>query len=344
MEKRDVIDVDYEVVEDDEMEELENEQQQENDYFKKQDEKINNTKAKLQKLLEELQNEPPKGSIGKKILRYRINRLRVMLDRSMAKYDIEFEADRQENEEYDKFVEECNELRGKIDGLTDREEDLLYQIEVITRTTSYRAKNDKTVADKMNKMAPKGKQGQVKDVKVPRKDKSSELQKQLEEVQDEIAKLESELDQKIEGYKKYKSDLKRDVKDSVYEKMEELKDLEFDRKQKQKEEFAVAKPNVWAKIRGAFKTAMDKFSKWNESRKVEKAQRNQKMDDALKAEVETSLNTKTRKEQFFEEIDAREAMAAAQAQKTQAEVAQNVNDILNPEKSQQSEGREPGED
>ena len=29
---------------------------------------------------------------------------------------------------------------------------------------------------------------------------------------------------------------------------------------KQKEEFAVAKPNVWAKIRGAFKTAMDKFS------------------------------------------------------------------------------------
>lgn len=301
----DWIDVDYDVVEEPksnpEMEELESEQQEEKDYFQKQEGKINDTKAKLQKLLEKLQNEPPKGSIGKQLLRYRINRLRVMLDRSMAKYDIEFEADRGENAAYDKFIKECNALRTEIDGLRDKEEDLLYQIEVITRTTSYRAKNDKNVANKMNKMAPKGKKGQVKDVKAPKKDKSSELQEQLDQVQSRITELENELNQKIEDYKKYKSDLKRDTKDAVYEKMEELKDLEKERKAKQKEEFAVAKPNVWAKIRGTFKAAMDKFSKWNENRKLKNEEIEQRKDQKLMSEVEQSMNTKTKREQFLKE-------------------------------------------
>lgn len=288
-----------------ELDSLEKEQQDERDYFAKKEKEINKTKAKLQELLEKLQAKPPKETIAKKLLRLRINRLRTHLNRSMEKFNIEYAADLEENENYAKFEAECDEIRNRIEGLEDREDELEYQLEYYTKRENYKGKNRARIDANMQKMAPKSRKstGKAQTIKNgPRKSKTQELEDQLDEIGGQIDSLYEELAGRVADYKEYKTNLKAQVKADVNVRMQELKEEEIKRKQQQKEELAVAKPSVWATIRGAVKKAINRVSEWNENRKKEKLERNVKKDSFVKKEAEVALNTPTKRKKFTEKI------------------------------------------
>lgn len=160
------------------IEELQDEQEAERNYFEKKEEKINSTKEKLGELLEEIKEQPEKETIKKKLLRIQIKILRNWLNRQMTKFDIEFEADQLENTEYEAFQNECEAIQEKIDELRDREDELYYQLTYHTKTENFRGEKDKRVAAAVKKMAPKGQKGKTRDIKSePRKSKAVEIRK-----------------------------------------------------------------------------------------------------------------------------------------------------------------------
>ena len=298
------------------LEALEQNQQEERDYFAKKEEKINATKEKLQTLLERLQEQPEKDTISKKILRLRIDRLRSKLDRRMAKFDIEYLADLEENADYDQFRDECDVIRDRINELEDLEEKLEVRLETYTRLENYRGVNRANLDSKIQKMAPKG-QRKAQTVKnSPRKSKATQTREHLEKVRAEINDLEAELKEKIADYKNYKEYMKAQTKAEVKETMQGLKEAEAQLRQQRKEELAVTKPSLWAKIRGGIKTQIDKINAWNERRKSEKAQRAEKKDEMVSNSAADVLTQRTARQKFMEEQEA--------DPETRAKIAQTV--------------------
>lgn len=329
------------------MQDMENEQQEEKDYFERQEEKINGTKEKLQALLERMQEQPEKDTITKKILRIRIDRLRSKLNRSMAKFDIEYLADLEENADYDQFRDECDEIRDRIAELEDLEEKLELRLETYTRLENYRGATRSELDSKIQKMAPKtqrARQATKRDVKNnPRKSKSAQVKEQLESVRAEIEGLEAQLREKIVDYQDYKNDMKAQTKADVREAMETLKVAETEMKQQRKEELAVAKPSLWAKIRGGIKSQIEKISAWNERRKSEKAKRADKKDRMVTDEAKDVLSQKTARQKFLEQQEVDPETRAKVAQTVIEYQAQQTQDRTEEPKREPDQGREPEE-
>ncbi len=332
------------------MQELEEEQQEERDYFAKQEEKINGTKEKLQALLAKMQEQPEKDTIRKKLLRARIDRLRSKLNRRMTKFDIEYLADLEENADYDNFRDECDEIRDRIEALEDLEEKLEIRLETYIRIESYRSTNNSKLDSKIQKMAPKSQRtGQTAQRTVrnaARKSKAAQVREQLEDVRAEIEGLEAELKEKIVDYQEYKKDMKTQTKADVRKAMENIKATEAEMKRQRKEELAVTKPSLWAKIRGGIKSRIEKISAWNERRKSEKAQRADQKDRMVSDEANEVLSQKTARQRFLEdnEIDhvTRENIAKTviKVQEEQRKAAERqANPILQEYISRSSQGQ-----
>ena len=345
MDEQNIIDKTGEIVEEEkqksqenpELQSMKQEQAKETDYFAEQQEKIQKTKEKLKALLEKIRENPGKETIGKKLLRIRIERLRAKLNRSMEKFDIEYRVDQEENEKYEVFKTECDDIQEKIETLEDKEDELLNAIEIYMRSENYRRKIKEQAYSEIKSLAPRGqKQTDKRDVKAkPKENKSTALKKELATVRKEIEKLREELTNKIEDYKDYKEDLAESVKSNIDTRMNELREEEKTRKKQKKEEKALTNPSLWTKIRGNIKKAVARVSAWNKKRQEAKVERSMQCDKSVSQEAETTLARKTAREQFIESNRINPILQ--EYNEVTKEAGEHVKKVM-------SEGKEPGED
>lgn len=281
-------------------EEVQDEQKVEKDIFARKEEKINNTKEKLSELLEKMKEQPEeKETVKKKILRIQIKRLRNVLEKQMAKFNIEFDAHQLENTEYEAFQMDCEAIQEKIDSLRDREDELYAQLARYTKTESFRGEKDRRVATEVQKLAPKGQRGKTRDLRSkPRVSKVAETRKKIDEVQSQISKLEEELDKRISEYKEHKKDRKIETKQNVAGALEEIEEKATNRNKYDKEELALANPSVWSIIKNKLREVKDKFTQWKTKRQENRATIRAHQDAENVTAVEDLINTKTAGEKF----------------------------------------------
>ena len=297
---------------------MENEQSQKKDYFTRKQEQIAKSKAKLQELLHQLEKEPKKETLDKKILRARINRLRIQIEKNMMKFRYKEAEKTLKTDRYNQLVEVSNKIRTEIGELRDQEEALAYQLEYYTRRDRSRARDDKFIDNKMKSVFPKGilDNGIDETVVTAEKEYKDEYQFEIESriqaVKKEIANLQNEMDQKIEEYKEETRADRKLTKQMIRGESASINKAENTRKREQKENLALTNPTIWDRMKASIAKQIKRFSEWNKSRatrKEEKARiKNERQESKVRRlEQKDAFVTEVAEKTIREELDLKQS-------------------------------------